>query len=368
MNAMAPSAMALSGTTVAVRSLRKFYGPVKAVDDVTLEVGAGEFVALLGPSGSGKTTILMTIAGFETPDSGRIEIGGKDITALPPSKREIGMVFQRYALFPHMTVAENIAFPLKMRGITGSAAAVQVDAALAMVRLESYGGRRIGQLSGGQQQRIALARALVYNPPLLLMDEPLGALDKNLREEMQIEIKRLQKKLGTTVVYVTHDQSEALTMADRIAVMNEGRIQQFAGPKEIYDRPANVFVAGFVGETNFLTGELIKQGTAWHFRLDGSSETVMLPSPEAADNWRDKTMARLVVRPELVQARKSVGQGLSGIIEEIIYGGGTVACLIRLTPKATIVARLPAADAAELQLGDRVDVAWPSHRARVFAP
>ena len=368
MNAMAREAVLGSGTTVSVRSLRKSYGAVKAVDDVSLTVNAGEFVALLGPSGSGKTTMLMAIAGFETPDSGAIEIGGRDITGLPPAKREIGMVFQRYALFPHMTVAENIAFPLKMRGIKGPAAARQVEAALAMVRLENYGGRRIGQLSGGQQQRVALARALVYNPPVLLMDEPLGALDKNLREEMQLEIKRLQKKLGATVIYVTHDQGEALTMADRIAVMSDGRIQQYAPPSEIYDRPANVFVAGFVGETNFLDGELLKEGRQWRFRLDQSAQTVALPEPDAGDDWRTGALARLVVRPELVTIEKPDAAGLSGTLEEMIYGGGTVACIVRVTPKTTIVARIPAADAAALKVGQTVGLSWPTGRIRLFVP
>ena len=291
-----------NGTTVAIRALCKSFGPVKAVDSVDLDVAAGEFVALLGPSGSGKTTILMSIAGFETPDSGRIQIGGRDVTGVPPNKRDIGMVFQRYALFPHMTVAENIAFPLKMRDVNRRAAAAQVESALAMVRLEGYGGRRISQLSGGQQQRVALARALVYNPALLLMDEPLGALDKNLREEMQLEIKRLQKKLGTTVVYVTHDQSEALTMADRIAVMNEGRIQQYAPPKDVYDRPTNAFVAGFVGETNFVAGVISGDSGGWRFGVDGCGAAVeIVPAGDDGDRWRHGAPARRAIRPARVR-------------------------------------------------------------------
>jgi spermidine/putrescine ABC transporter ATP-binding subunit len=354
----------IQGTPVAVLALSKSYGTVKAVDDVTLEVKGGEFVALLGPSGSGKTTILMTIAGFETPDVGVIEVGGRDITALAPGKREIGMVFQRYALFPHMTVAENIAFPLKMRKIAGREAATRVDSALAMVRLEGYGGRRIGQLSGGQQQRVALARALVYNPPLLLMDEPLGALDKNLREEMQLEIKRLQKKLGATVVYVTHDQGEALTMADRIAVMNDGRIQQFATPQEIYDRPANIFVARFIGETNFLDGELVRDGATWRFRTAGGM--LPLPTPEPGDAWREKAPARLAVRPELVRHGPAAAGGLEGHVEELIYSGGTMACLVRISADASVMARVAASDAAGLSVGDRVGVSWPADRVRVF--
>ncbi|MBL8583310.1 MAG: ABC transporter ATP-binding protein [Rhizobiaceae bacterium] len=367
MNPKARELVSIHGKPVAVRGLTKAYGAVKAVDDVTLEVNAGEFVALLGPSGSGKTTILMTIAGFETPDIGTIEVGGRDITALPAGKREIGMVFQRYALFPHMTVAENIAFPLKMRKIGGRDAAAQVEAALAMVRLEGYGGRRIGQLSGGQQQRVALARAMVYQPPLLLMDEPLGALDKNLREEMQLEIKRLQKKLGATVVYVTHDQGEALTMANRIAVMSDGRIQQFATPMEIYDRPANLFVAGFVGETNLIDGELARDGAAWRFRLAGSADTVALEGQDAVDGWRDGMRAKLMVRPELVRVGPIRDGAPSGLVEELIYSGGTVVCMVRLPSGAMATARIAAADAAGVTVGDTVGLEWPADRVRVFA-
>ena len=365
---MARSVMATSGTTVAVRALRKSFGPVKAVDGVDLDVAAGEFVALLGPSGSGKTTILMSTAGFETPDSGRILIGGKDVTGVAPNKRDIGMVFQRYALFPHMTVAENIAFPLKMRNVDRRATTGQVEAALAMVRLEGYGARRISQLSGGQQQRVALARALVYHPPLLLMDEPLGALDKNLREEMQLEIKRLQKKLGTTVIYVTHDQSEALTMADRIAVMNDGRIQQYASPKDVYDRPANAFVAGFVGETNFVDGALAGGSGAWRFGIEGSSAAVDVVPPEGdGGGWRHGAAARLAIRPELVRVGNAEEAGPTGTVEEVIYSGGTVVCLVRISAGAVMTARLPA-DVADLQEGARVKLVWPHHRARVFLP
>ena len=213
---------AVAGASVTVRDLYKSFGPVRAVNGVSLEIEAGEFVALLGPSGSGKTTILMSIAGFETPDAGVILIGGRDIVPEPPNKRNVGMVFQRYALFPHMSVAENIAFPLRMRRVSKAEQARRVARALELVRLADYGKRRVTQLSGGQQQRVALARAVVFDPPVLLMDEPLGALDKRLREEMQLELKHIQQQLRTTVIYVTHDQAEALTMADRIAVLQEG--------------------------------------------------------------------------------------------------------------------------------------------------
>ncbi len=280
-------------------SVSKGYDPKHpdqlAVDSVDLTIEAGTFVTLLGPSGCGKTTTLRMIAGFESPTAGDILLDGTSVLSVTPDKRPMSMVFQSYALFPHLTVRDNVAFGLKMKKLDRSERERRVDDGLTTMGIEQFADRFPHQLSGGQQQRVALARALVMEPKMVLFDEPLSNLDARLRVRMRQEIRSLQQRLGLTAIFVTHDQSEALTMADRIAVMNEGRIQQFAGPKEIYDRPANVFVAGFVGETNFLTGELIKQGTAWHFRLDGSSETVMLPSPEAADNWRDKTMARLVV-------------------------------------------------------------------------
>jgi putative spermidine/putrescine transport system ATP-binding protein/mannopine transport system ATP-binding protein len=355
---------------VTVAELRKSYGAVRAVDGVGLAVGAGEFVALLGPSGSGKTTILMSIAGFETPDSGTIAIGGRDVTAVPAARRGIGMVFQRYALFPHMTVAENIAFPLRMRGIRGAAAAAKVEAALALVRLAGYGGRGPAQLSGGQQQRVALARALVYDPPLLLMDEPLGALDKNLREQMQLEIKQLQRQLGTTVIYVTHDQGEALTMADRIAVLADGRVQQFASPQDLYERPENEFVAGFVGETNFIDGTLRRAQGRWLLAIEGSAEAAALAGEGAG--WRDGAAARLAIRPELIRPGL-IGSGsedasplLRGSVEDSIYGGGTVACVLRVTPALRLTARFPSVDGPDLRPGMAAALTWPAERARVF--
>lgn len=237
--------------------IRKSYdGRTVVVDNLDLDIARGEFLTLLGPSGSGKTTTLMMLAGFEVPTAGRILLGGHDITVLPPHRRGIGVVFQNYALFPHMTVAENIAYPLAVRGVSKADAAVQVRAALDMVKLGGFAERRPAQLSGGQQQRVALARALVFGPELVLLDEPLGALDKQLREQMQYELKQLHEKIGVTMVYVTHDQGEALTMSDRVAVFNDGRIQQLAPPTVLYERPANAFVAGFVGENNRLAGRV----------------------------------------------------------------------------------------------------------------
>jgi spermidine/putrescine ABC transporter ATP-binding subunit len=243
-----------NGAVVSLWQLKKDFGQVGAVRNVSLEIGAGEFMTLLGPSGSGKSTTLMMIAGFETPTGGDIAIDGQSVIGVSPHRRDIGMVFQNYALFPHLTVAANIGFPLKQRGIARAERDRMIKDALDLVRLPGYGDRYPRQLSGGQQQRVALARAIVFNPRLLLMDEPLGALDKQLRESLQLEMRRLHADLGITFIYVTHDQEEALTMSDRIAVMNEGHIAQLGRPEDLYDRPCSRFVASFLGESNFLPG------------------------------------------------------------------------------------------------------------------
>jgi putative spermidine/putrescine transport system ATP-binding protein len=243
-----------SGAAVRLDHLDKRFDTVVAVRDISFDIEAGEFITLLGPSGSGKTTTLMMIAGFEIPTSGEIYIDTRPVATVPPFRRNIGMVFQNYALFPHMTVAENIGFPLKMRKIDKATIARRVSEVLEVVKLPGYERRYPRQLSGGQQQRIALARAIVFNPRVLLMDEPLGALDKKLREELQLEIRHLHQDLGITFIYVTHDQEEALVMSDRIVVMNNGQIEQTGGPGDLYDRPRNRFVASFIGESNFLEG------------------------------------------------------------------------------------------------------------------
>ena len=245
-----------AGVAITARALRKRYGKVRALDDVDLDVRGGEFLTLLGPSGSGKTTLLMVLAGFIRPDQGHLRFGDDEVIRLAPHKRDIGMVFQNYALFPHMDVAGNIAYPLRLRGIRGDEQRRRVDAALQTVQLEGYGSRRIDALSGGQRQRVALARAIVFEPRIVLMDEPLSALDKQLRERMQIELRQLHEKLGTTTIYVTHDQREALTMSDRIAVIHGGRIMQLDTPQAIYEQPGNRFVAEFIGESTFLNAEL----------------------------------------------------------------------------------------------------------------
>jgi spermidine/putrescine ABC transporter ATP-binding subunit len=250
-----------SGASVTLEKLDKRFNTVVAVDGVSLAIEPGEFITLLGPSGSGKTTTLMMIAGFEIPTAGEIYIDGTPIVTTPPHRRNIGMVFQNYALFPHMTVAENIAFPLKQRRVSKSSIVERVTGVLEIVSLPGYEGRYPRQLSGGQQQRVALARAVVFNPRVLLMDEPLGALDKKLREGLQLEIRRLHEELGITFIYVTHDQEEALVMSDRIAVMNQGRIEQLGSPVDLYDRPNSRFVAEFIGESNFLDGIALDGGS-----------------------------------------------------------------------------------------------------------
>lgn len=243
---------AAGAADVSIQAATKRYGDVIALDEVSLDIAAGEFVSLLGPSGSGKTTLLGILGGFVQPSSGSVWVGDRDMTFTPPHKRDIGIVFQSYALFPHMTVGENVAFPLRARRHPKSGWAAKVAEALAMVELSGYEHRGIAQLSGGQRQRVALARAMVFEPKLILMDEPLSALDKQLRETMQIELRRLHRKLGATIVYVTHDQREALTMSDRVAVMRQGRLVQIDTPERLYDRPCNAFVANFIGEATLL--------------------------------------------------------------------------------------------------------------------
>ena len=242
----------MAAPDVRLEGLRKAFGDVAAVDGVDLEIGRGEFFTMLGPSGSGKTTTLRLIAGFEQPDEGRVELRGRDVTKLPPYERDVNTVFQDYALFPHMTVAENIGYGLKVKRVRRPERTRRIDEALQMVRMAGFGARKPAQLSGGQRQRVALARAIVNRPQVLLLDEPLGALDLKLRQEMQIELKRIQREVGITFVYVTHDQEEALTMSDRLAVFNNGRIEQVGSPAEVYEHPANVFIAGFVGVSNLL--------------------------------------------------------------------------------------------------------------------
>ena len=304
-----------------------------AVDDLNLHIEAGEFLTLLGPSGSGKTTTLMLLAGFEAPDSGAIRLSGNAIESLPAHQRQIGVVFQNYSLFPHMTVAQNVAFPLSVRRVPAAAIAVKVAAALEKVHLQSFAERRPHQLSGGQQQRVALARALVFEPRLVLMDEPLSALDKKLREEMQLEIRRLHRELGVTMVFVTHDQSEAMTLSDRVAVFNQGRIEQLASPQALYDAPANPFVASFLGDNNMLNCTLADAGGAGVRTANGQ----LLQARISASTARvaDATV-KLCVRPEFLQvgadcAALATPNCLNGTLVDLIHQGDHWRVVVRLT-------------------------------------
>ncbi len=357
----------MSDFILELRGLRKVYGHVVAVDEIWLSLAKGEFLTLLGPSGSGKTTTLLMVAGLASPTEGEMMLDGKPLNPLPPYKRSIGMVFQNYSLFPHMKVAKNVAFPLEMRGESKREIKRKVADVLRLVGLPDYGDRYPGQLSGGQQQRIALARAMVFEPRLLLMDEPLGALDKKLREQMQIEIMRLHKKTGMSVIYVTHDQEEALVMSDRVAVFNHGRIVQSGPPEDLYENPNSQFVAGFLGESNFLPGTVT--GVEDQFcRLDGAV------SPLRAR--RDATLkqgdpAVVVVRPEHVQliepqeSQRDAENCLRGIVSEVIYLGRSRKYVIRLEGAEEIrsLQQLQADGVRTFSVGDAVAMKWNAQRA-----
>ena len=305
---------------VRVEGARKAYGDVVAVDGIDLTVGEGEFFTLLGPSGSGKTTTLRMIAGFEQPDAGRIMLGGEDITSRPPYARDVNTVFQDYALFPHMSVAENVGYGLKVKGVARAERRRQVDEVLGMVRLQGYGGRKPVQLSGGQRQRVALARSIVNRPKVLLLDEPLGALDLKLRQEMQVFLKSLQRELGMTFLYVTHDQEEALTMSDHVAVFNDGRIEQIGSPAEVYSRPATEFVAGFVGTSN-----IVQRGDR-----------------------------RLSIRPERIRLN---GAGTPATVADVVFVGAFTRILIDTDAgdRLTVVRQN---DGSRIEPGTRVHVDW----------
>jgi putative spermidine/putrescine transport system ATP-binding protein len=310
---------------LALEGVSKRYGAQVAVDALDLTLHTGEFLTLLGPSGSGKTTTLMMVAGLQQPDTGTIRLNGASVADLPPYRRDIGMVFQHYALFPHMTVKRNVGFPLEMRRLPREEIARLVDEALDLVRLPGLGDRLPKELSGGQQQRVALARALVYRPALLLMDEPLGALDRKLREQLQLEIKRVHRERGISVLYVTHDQEEALTMSDRIAVFDHGHIQQIGTPEELYDRPNTRFVASFIGDTNLIAGRAI--ATA-----EGVCE-IETPSGRVRASVRQPIAAGasvvVAVRPERM-AVAGEGEGLAGIVTDVIFVGTARKYAVRL--------------------------------------
>jgi putative spermidine/putrescine transport system ATP-binding protein len=318
---------------VRLSGVRRQFGDVVAVDDVDLEVRRGEFFTLLGPSGSGKTTCLRMIAGFERPDSGRIELGGEDVTDLPPFERDVNTVFQDYALFPHMTVGENVAYGLRVKRVARDERRRRAAEALTMVRLEGYEARRPSQLSGGQRQRIALARALVNRPRVLLLDEPLGALDLKLRQQLQVELKRIQQEVGITFIYVTHDQDEALSMSDRIAVMDDGNVIQVGSPHEVYDQPGSRFVAGFVGVSNLLElpVETVGAGVA-HLRLGPADSVEVEANGEAV---RPGDTAIVTIRPERIglhegPAPPDAACHAAGVVRESLYAGPTSRFVVAL--------------------------------------
>jgi putative spermidine/putrescine transport system ATP-binding protein len=338
---------------IQIQSLTKKYGTFFALDSVDLDIKSGEFLTLLGPSGSGKTTLLMAIAGFNRPDAGSIRFADDEMILTPPHKRNVGMVFQSYALFPHMTVAENVAFPLKLRGVGAAESAERVAAALTTVQLASLGDRGIEELSGGQRQRVALARAFVFRPRILLMDEPLSALDKKLREQMQIELKHLHEQLGVTTVYVTHDQREALTMSDRIAVINEGRIAQIDTPHAIYNHPANAFVADFIGESTMLP---LTRNTAGHLQFD--EHLISRDHAEESDYALVIRPERLfVIGAEAIDPEQTIT--FPGVIREFVFQGDTAYALASINDQHALSFRFGTDSSSSqdtLQAGDPVSL------------
>ena len=347
-----------------LRALTKHFGSAVAVDGIDLDVRPGEFLTLLGPSGSGKTTTLRIVAGFMAPTSGSIEIDGSDMTRVPPHRRDVGMVFQNYALFPHMTAAENVAFPLRMRRRPGAEIKKRVGEALDLVKLGSFGDRYPRQLSGGQQQRIALARAVVFEPRLLLMDEPLGALDRKLRESLQLEIIRVSRELGATVLYVTHDQEEALVMSDRIAIFSMGRIEQLGSGADLYDRPASLFVADFIGESNILRGRYEVDGGAGGWMTRDETRWRVGAASAGRSDVASGAAAALVVRPERMRvlADGATPDGLNtadATVDEVLYLGPDIKYQLALPWGQRISIREPRElDARELERGERVRIGW----------
>ena len=348
---------------IELNGLTKRFGAVLGVDAVDLRVEEGAFVTLLGPSGCGKSTLLRMIGGFEDPTEGTVRIDGRDVTDLPPNRRPVNMVFQDYALFPHMTVGGNVAYGLRVSGVPRSVAGRHAGEALEMVGLADRTAAMPHQLSGGQRQRVALARAIVRRPKVLLLDEPLSALDANLREAMQVELRRLHRLVGLTFVMVTHDQSEALAMSDRIVVMREGRVVQEAAPADLYDRPADAYVAGFVGTTSFFDGEMAPGGRVRAFGQD-------LPAPEGlAPPGR---VSRFGYRPEKARLERGAGEGLTGEVDELLYRGDLVRVFVGMPGGARLAVDMQITDAAEREglprPGERVRVVVPAGRLMAFGP
>jgi putative spermidine/putrescine transport system ATP-binding protein len=363
--------MSSENSLVRFVDIQKSYdGEALVVKSLNLDVAKGEFLTMLGPSGSGKTTCLMMLAGFEPATHGEIYLNEHPINKVPPHKRGIGMVFQNYALFPHMTVAENLAFPLEVRHMDKSEREQRVNRALDMVQLGAFGDRRPAQLSGGQAQRVAVARSLVFDPDLVLMDEPLGALDKNLREQMQYEIKHIHENLGLTVVYVTHDQSEALTMSNRIAVFDDGIIQQCAPPEVLYEQPDNAFCANFIGENNRLLGKVIEDvGDNVKVEIDNDAGVVVAKKVNVGGVGERSTLS---LRPERVTVNPEPGELpniFSGIAEELIYLGDHIRTRFTVCGHDDFIVKIPNSAAhAHLKEGDTVNIGWNAEDCRALDP
>ena len=350
-------------TYLRLRKVAKSYdGKTNAVDDVSIEIERGEFVTFLGPSGSGKTTTLLMIAGFETPTGGMIELGGHDLALSRPYERNIGMVFQNYALFPHMTAAKNVLFPLKMRHFPKRDMQARAERMLALVGLSPFAERYPRELSGGQQQRVALARGLVFNPDVLLLDEPLGALDKNLREQMQVEIKRIHREIGITMIYVTHDQTEAMTMSDRVAVFSNGKVEQIGSPLEVYNRPVNRFVGEFIGDSNFFAGRLDPSRPGW-IELSGIGPMRIETQAIAAAGE-----VELMIRPERLRP-SAAGDGADNTfdmtVDDVINYGDSL-LVIGKTHGVPLRARMVGGAADKLQAGAALKLAWSPADAHVL--
>ena len=346
---------------------KSYDGKILVVKDLNLDIAEGEFITMLGPSGSGKTTCLMMLAGFETPTNGEIYLDANPISNIPPHKRGIGMVFQNYALFPHMTVYENLAFPLRVRKVSKEDTDKKIDKALSMVSLTGFENRMPAQLSGGQQQRVAVARALVFDPSVVLMDEPLGALDKNLRESMQYEIKHIHESIGVTVVYVTHDQGEALTMSNRIAVFNDGKVQQLSSPDKLYEEPVNSFVAEFIGENNTFEGEILEISKD-NCKVKLSSGEI-LANPISVKSKGEKT--KVSIRPEraLINPQNKMDNNHKGKIEEVIYHGDHTRVRLSLLGNSDFILKVPnSSQNLDIKLGNVINIGWNSHDARALDP
>ncbi len=356
-----------AGAEVRLQDLTKIFGAVVAVADVSLTIAAGSFFTLLGPSGSGKTTTLMMVAGFVHPTRGEVFVDGAAVAALPPQKRELGMVFQSYAVFPHLTVYQNIAFPLQVRKVPGALVRRRVGEALELVRLEGYDRRLPRQLSGGEQQRVALARALVFQPRVLLMDEPLGALDRKLRAHMQLELKRIQRHVHVTVVYVTHDQEEALTMSDGVAVMRDGRVEQVGTPAELYETPVSPFVADFVGESNFIDGTVVTS----------AGDRALVRTDSGVEFWGTRVTplgagqrVTAAIRPEKMATDEPPSADLNrgkGVVAEVVYAGDATRYRVSLGAAGTLMVKVQNRLASrQYSVGDPVELVWDPGQTRLF--